>query len=48
LPAPRSVLRVFLKSHPIPSSSIRSSGAPQIRQMIAEQSPHTNGSVTAV
>jgi hypothetical protein len=33
--------------YPIPNSSTRSKGAPQILQMMEEQSPHTNGSVTA-
>src|SRR5579885_2241207 len=33
-------------THPIPSSSIRSSGVPQTRQMSAWQSPHTSGSAT--
>jgi hypothetical protein len=35
-------------SHPIPNSSTRSSGVPQRLQMIAEQSPQTNGSATAI
>ncbi|HZQ91650.1 MAG TPA: hypothetical protein VFA60_07665 [Terriglobales bacterium] len=33
--------------HPMASSSADSSGVPQVRQMTAEQSPHTSGSVTA-
>jgi hypothetical protein len=31
--------------HPIPNSSIFSSGVPQRRQMIEAQSPQTNGSL---
>jgi hypothetical protein len=31
--------------HPIPNSSIFSSGIPQRRQMIEAQSPQTNGSL---
>jgi ferredoxin--NADP+ reductase len=34
--------------HPIPKSSIRSSGVPQVRQITAWQSPHTNGSATGL
>ena len=32
--------------HPIPNSSIRSSGVPHWRQISAWQSPHTSGSAT--
>jgi lysophospholipase L1-like esterase len=35
------------KSYPMPSSSIRSSGVPQLRQIIDPQSPHMSGSPAA-
>jgi len=34
--------------YPIPSSSGDSSGVPQRRQMIAEQSPQMSGSATSI
>ncbi|MGA7077908.1 MAG: hypothetical protein WBQ43_15310 [Terriglobales bacterium] len=33
--------------HPMPNSSDASSGVPQRRQMMAEQSPQVSGSVTS-
>lgn len=46
VPLPHSDCSSIIRRYPIPKSSIRSSGVPHRRQMIAAQSPHTSGSVT--